>query len=162
MRSRVASPLVHTLTYLAHLNKQQEKKGAPPYLEGDKETVSRRMEARTRNPHKLTSRSQHKEPSSGERYQTPESSILRLCKPELVGNEHVGAAISHDSTGHTYTTQQITGGIGDPNPCFPNTHVRSSVSRGQMLWQGFAWKWSLPSPGYLCKNKKNNIHSPPQ
>ena len=27
VRSRVASPLVHTLTYLAHLNKQQEKKG---------------------------------------------------------------------------------------------------------------------------------------
>ena len=56
--------------------------------------------ARTRNPHKLTSRSQHKEPSGGERYQTPESSILRLCKPELVGNEHVGAAI--------LTTQRAT------------------------------------------------------
>ena len=111
MRSRVASPLVHTLTYLAHLNKQQEKKGgAPPYLEGDKETVSQRMEARTRNPHKLTSRSQHKELSSGERYQTPESSILRLCKPELVGNEHVGAAISHDSTGHIYTNTTDNGG----------------------------------------------------
>ena len=98
--------LVHTHSQWSLLNQM----GAPPYLMGDKETVSRGWNlARTRNPHKRTSRAQHNGSSSGERCQLPKVRYYALHEPKLGGNKHVGAAILTTRRTDIETIQQIRG-----------------------------------------------------
>ena len=69
------SRLVHTHSRMGHSSR--ENGGAPPYLMGDKETVSRGWSlTRVRNPNKRMSCTQHSGPSSSERCQSPKSLIL--------------------------------------------------------------------------------------
>ena len=76
--------------------------GAPPYLMGDKETVSRGWSlTRARNPHKRPSCAQHSGPSSSERCQTPESLIFTRSTSLGLEATNTWVRRSHDSTNQT-------------------------------------------------------------
>lgn len=70
----------------------------------------------------------------------------------------MGAVVSPFSNLQIHITTQTERGFEDLDPCSPNTHVRSSASLSRLLWQGFARKTSLPSPGF-CARLRNHTHS---
>ena len=70
----------------------------------------------------------------------------------------MGAAVSPFPNLQIHITTQTERGFEDLDPCSPNTHMRSSASLSRLLWQGFAWRTSLPSPSFHAR-LRNHIHS---